>query len=98
MAYKPPGTYARFVKTASPVATAGGSRVMALVGTGINYYTIYNEAVTKSNTKPYDELKNNNVFEVPVKEIKYDKLYLPLSYFPIIASLETSLKDSMLKF
>ena len=64
MAYKPPGTYARFVKTASPVAAAGGSRVMALVGTGINYYTIYNEAVTKSNTKPYDELKNNNVFEV----------------------------------
>ena len=64
MAYKPPGTYARFVKTASPVATAGGSRVMALVGTGINYYTIYNEAVTKSNTKPYDELKNDNVFEV----------------------------------
>lgn len=64
MAYKPPGTYARFVKTASPVATAGNSRIMALVGTGINYYTVSNEAITKSSTKPYDELSNNNVFEI----------------------------------
>jgi hypothetical protein len=64
MAYKAPGTYARFVKTASSVVTAGGSRIMALVGTGINYYTVTNEAVIKSNTKPYDTLANENVFEI----------------------------------
>jgi len=63
--YKPPGTYARFIKTASPTATAvGNSRIMALVGTGINYYTVTNEAVTKSNSKPYDTLAHSNVFEV----------------------------------
>jgi hypothetical protein len=64
MAYKAPGTYARFVKTASSVVSAGGSRIMALVGTGINYYTVTNEAITKSNTKPYDTLANENVFEI----------------------------------
>lgn len=64
MAYKPPGTYARFVSTVSSVVNAGNARILALVGTGINYFTVENEAVTKSSTKPYDELSNGNVFEI----------------------------------
>lgn len=64
MAYRPPGTYARFVRTVSPVTNAGNSRIMAIAGTGINYFTVENEAITKSKTKPYDTLQNSNVFEV----------------------------------
>lgn len=62
--YRKPGTYARFVRTVSPVVNAGASRILGLVGTGVNYFTIQNEAVLKSSTKPYDELAHNNVFEI----------------------------------
>ena len=64
MAYRKPGTYARFVRTVSPVVNAGGSRILGLVGTGVNYFTIENEAVLKSTSRPYDELANHNVFEI----------------------------------
>lgn len=64
MAYRAPNTYAKFVKTANTVATAGSSRIMGLIGTGINYYEILNEAVSRSDNKPYDLISNNNVFEI----------------------------------
>ena len=64
MAYRPPGAYAQFVKTSSPVVNVGASRVLALVGTGVNYYTVSNETVKKSSDRPYDTLTHSNVFEV----------------------------------
>ena len=64
MAYRAPNTYARFVKSANTVAVAGTSRIMGLIGTGINYYEIANEAVSRSENKPYDLLANDNVFEI----------------------------------
>ena len=64
MPYRAPNTYVRFIKTASPVASVGSQRIMALVGTGLNYYEIYNESILKSYDKPYDVLQNPNVFEV----------------------------------
>jgi hypothetical protein len=64
MPYRAPNTYVRFIKTASPVTSLGSQRIMALVGTGLNYYEIYNESILKSNSKPYDVLQNPNVFEV----------------------------------
>ena len=64
MAYKAPGAYARFTKTASTVANAGSSRIMALIGTGINYYEIANETIKRNSDRPYDALANGNVFEI----------------------------------
>ena len=64
MAYKAPGAYARFTKTANTVANAGSSRIMALVGTGINYYEIANETIKRNSDRPYDALANGNVFEI----------------------------------
>lgn len=64
MPYKVPGAYARFVKTASPVANAGASRIMALVGTGLNYYEVYNETVARQSDRPFDTLTHENVFEI----------------------------------
>ena len=64
MPYKVPGAYARFVKTASPVANAGASRIMALVGTGLNYYEVYNETVARQSDRPFDTLAHENVFEI----------------------------------
>jgi len=64
MPYRAPNTYVRFIKTASPVASVGSQRIMALVGTGLNYYEIYNESILKSSDKPYDVLQYPNVFEV----------------------------------
>ena len=49
MPYRAPNTYVRFIKTASPVASVGSQRIMALVGTGLNYYEIYNESILKSS-------------------------------------------------
>lgn len=64
MAYRAPNTYARFIKTAGTVNSAGASRIMGLVGTGLNYYEVYNEAVYRSDDKPYDTLANENIFEI----------------------------------
>lgn len=64
MAYRAPNVYARFVKTAGTVNTIGSTRIMGLIGTGLNYYEVYNEAVTRSSDKPYDKLANSNVFEI----------------------------------
>jgi hypothetical protein len=64
MAYRAPNTYARFVKTAGTVNSAGAARVMGLIGTGLNYYEIYNEPVQKNSDRPYDALVNSNVFEI----------------------------------
>ena len=41
---------------------------MALIGTGIDYYTIVNESVTRNSDKPYDLLKHNNIFEIQVSQ------------------------------
>jgi len=41
---------------------------MALIGTGIDYYTVVNESVTRNSNKPYDVLKHKNVFEITVSE------------------------------
>ena len=64
MAYRAPGAYAQFVKTASPVVNVGASRVLALVGTGVSYYTVTNETVRKASDRPYDVLAHDNVFEI----------------------------------
>lgn len=37
---------------------------MALVGTGINYYRVYNEAVTKRSDRIFDTLAHENVFDI----------------------------------
>lgn len=41
---------------------------MALIGTGIDYYTVVNESVTRNSDRPYDVLKHKNVFEITVSE------------------------------
>lgn len=64
MAYRAPGAYARFVRTASQVSNPGASRIMGLIGTGLNYYEIYNEPVKRVKDRPYDTLSNPNVMEV----------------------------------
>ena len=65
MAYRAPSVRAEFVRT-NPgiVANAGDSRIMALIGTGINYYNVVNETVQKQSDRAYDELNNSNVFEI----------------------------------
>ena len=64
MPYRVPGAYARFVKTASQVNNVGATRVLGLIGTGANYFEVYNEAIKKSDSQSYDKLKYNNVFEI----------------------------------
>lgn len=64
MPYRPPGAYARFEKTASPVMNVGMSRILALVGTGVSYYNVSNETVRKSSDRPYDVLAHENIFEI----------------------------------
>lgn len=64
--YQAPGVYASFVKTASAAVNAGTSRVLALVGTGINYYNVSNETVLRNSDRPYDTLAHENVFELQV--------------------------------
>ena len=64
MPYRVPGAYARFIKTASQVNNVGATRVLGLVGTGANYFEVYNEAIKKSHSQSYDQLSQNNVFEI----------------------------------
>jgi hypothetical protein len=64
MPYRAPGTYARFVRTAGPVNNPGTTRIMGLIGTGLKYFEIYNEAIQRSSNKPYDVLANPNVIEI----------------------------------
>jgi hypothetical protein len=64
MPYRVPGAYARFVRTAGPVNNPGATRIMALVGTGLNYYEVYNEPIKKLSDRPYEQLANSNVFEI----------------------------------
>jgi len=64
MPYRVPGAYARFVKRASGVNNVGATRALGLIGTGANYFEVYNEAIKKSNSQSYDKLKYDNVFEI----------------------------------
>lgn len=64
MAYKKPGAYARFVRTAGAVNSPGASRVMALVGTGKLFFDRYNEAVLRTNGATADKLAFSNVIEI----------------------------------
>ncbi|MNM30932.1 Phage tail sheath protein [compost metagenome] len=64
MVYKSPGAYARFVKTATAVSSAGATRVMAIVGTGTMFYNAANEGISRSAKQSSDALANGNVFEV----------------------------------
>lgn len=64
--YQAPGVYASFVKTASAAVNAGRSRVLALVGTGINYYNVNNETVQRNSDRPYDTLAHENIFELQI--------------------------------
>jgi Phage tail sheath protein. len=64
MAYKSPGAYARFVKTASPVSSIGSTRVMAIVGTGTNFYDVVNEGVSRTPGSTVDTLANSNIFDI----------------------------------
>jgi hypothetical protein len=64
MPYRAPNAYARFVKSAGTVSNPGSSRIMGLIGTGLTYYEVFNEAIQKSSDKPYDLLAHSNVFEI----------------------------------
>lgn len=64
MAYRVPGAYAQFNRTAGPVNNPGSTRVLGLVGTGLNYFEVYNEPIRKSDKKSYDQLVHSNIFEV----------------------------------
>lgn len=64
MPYRVPGAYARFVKSASAVNNVGATRALGLIGTGANYFEVYNEAIKKSDSQSYDKLKYDNVFEI----------------------------------
>ena len=48
MPYRVPGAYARFVKSASTVNNVGATRALGLIGTGANYFEVYNEAIKKA--------------------------------------------------
>lgn len=91
MAYRVPNTYARFVKTAGPVNNPGASRIMGLIGTGLNFYEVYNEPVQKSSTKIYDELNNTNVIEilkVSTKPEYFGKAAVDNTYYTEISGSE----------
>ena len=64
MPYRVPGAYARFIKKPSGVNNVGATRALGLIGTGANYFEVYNEAIKKSNSQAYDKLKYDNVFEI----------------------------------
>lgn len=66
MAYRAPGVYAAFQRTAAAPVNVGTSRIMALIGTGIDYYSVVNEGVARNSDKPYDVLRHENVFELTV--------------------------------
>ena len=52
MGYRAPGVYASFQRTAAAPVNVGASRIMALIGTGIDYYSVVNESVTRNSDKP----------------------------------------------
>lgn len=64
MPYRVPGAYARFVKAASQVNNVGATRALGIVGTGANYFEVYNETIKKSSSQAYEQLAYDNVFEV----------------------------------
>lgn len=69
MAYRPPGAYAKFIKTAGAFSSAGANRVMAIIGTGNLMYDVVNEAVERDQDRalrvtPYDKLANEQIFEI----------------------------------
>lgn len=64
MAYRVPGAYARFISKASAVNNAGITRCLGIVGTGANYFEVYNETLQKSTTQAYERLTQDNVFEI----------------------------------
>ncbi len=64
MPYRVPGAYARFVPTPSTVNNVGATRALGLIGTGANYFEVYNETIVRSSSRPYDLLKYPNVFEI----------------------------------
>ena len=64
MPYMPPGAYARFIHSASSVTSVGSARILALVGTGNNWFQVTNEGHDKNKDRIYDMLFNENVFEV----------------------------------
>lgn len=64
MPYRAPNTYARFIKSAGTVNSPGTTRIMGLIGTGLNYYEIYNEPVQRNSDRPYDKIANSNIFEI----------------------------------
>lgn len=64
MAYKKPGAYARFVKTAGAVNNPASTKVMAIVGTGKLFFDVVNSSVLRQTGKSTDLLNNENVYEV----------------------------------
>lgn len=64
MAYKKPGAYARFIRTAGAVNSPGATRVLALVGTGRLFFDSLSEAILRSAGSTSDTLANNNVSEI----------------------------------
>lgn len=64
MPYRVPGAYARFINTPSTVNNVGATRTIGIIGTGANYFEVYNETIRKSSTQAYDELAYGHAFEV----------------------------------
>jgi len=64
MPYRVPGAYARFVHTPSTVNNVGATRALGIIGTGANYFEVYNETIVRSSSQPYDKLSYPNVFEI----------------------------------
>lgn len=64
MPYRVPGAYSRFIKTASSVNNVGATRVIGLIGTGANWFEVYNEAIKRDDSQSYDSLAYDNVFEI----------------------------------
>ncbi|MFW6015079.1 MAG: hypothetical protein ACOCRK_01425, partial [bacterium] len=61
MPYRAPNSYARFVKSAGPVNNPGSTRIMGLVGTGLNNFKRKNDLIVRSDNKVYDKLDYENV-------------------------------------
>ncbi len=64
MPYTAPGVYSKFVNTASAVSNPGASRILALVGTGVQTYTVYNEPVLRNPETTADMLQNPDVYQI----------------------------------
>jgi hypothetical protein len=64
MVYRAPGSYVRFVKKVKPKNTNETTRIMALVGTGSDYYEVYNEAVSRNSNSGYDILANEDIEKI----------------------------------